>query len=153
MARITLPTAATALVAIVAMTALVGSGCKDNFGAPCTLDPCGIDAPPNYANTVCDLQVMCDSFSCLAYRVDGIENREPFCSAECTYNPDNPRSGCPAGSQCSIVSTVVGPGDRWNCTATSPEGLVRNARCMCILCCDDSGQLLPDAPEECEDCG
>jgi hypothetical protein len=135
-----------------ALVATAIFGCSSNLGAPCTLDPCGIDQPPNYANTVCDLQVMCDSFSCLAYRVDGDEFRTPYCSAECSYDPDNVGAGCPPGWQCSVISEVVGPGDRWNCTVYSPDGTPRDARCMCIRCCDDNGTILPDAPEECTIC-
>ena len=103
---------------------LAGAGCAGPAFEPCSLDPCGAAAEPN-ANTICNLQPACASYSCLSYLVDGARaaDRPPFCSAYC----DPEGSGCGGDGACVPVSLVPGPADLANCTVDG-----RRAACMCV---------------------
>ena len=145
----------------VALTlALVFQGCgPPRIGEACTLEPCGFPdgEEPLNANSICDLQVECDSFTCLSFRGDGDNTRRPFCTEACEPDPlcadpinpetcDDPQSTCPRNWVCSVVAEVVGPNEPVNCLLENPGG---GSRCACVHCCDIDPNLCRNGPEDC----
>ncbi|HEV8320590.1 MAG TPA: hypothetical protein VG389_03180 [Myxococcota bacterium] len=158
--------------ALGAMMGMAGCQCGTRIGDSCDLEPCGTlagDEPEN-ANFICDLQVNCDSFTCLSYRSDGMNERAPFCTADCAPDPScdpivdaasarsclnaegDPYSNCPRDFNgnpgvCFVTNQVVGPDEPTNCTVTI-AGTERNSRCECVPCCEIDPQLCNN-PNDC----
>ncbi len=142
------------------------SGCKTTrIGEQCDLIPCNVQPgdEPDGANFICDLQVNCDSFTCLSFRADGMNNRAPFCTADCVPDPTcpdpldpascgDPYTNCPRDINgnpgvCMVTNEVVGPNEPTNCTVEI-AGTTRNARCECVPCCEIDRNLCSN-PDDC----
>lgn len=92
---------------LLAFSFAVLAGCQPNqVGAPCQLaDPanCGIEAPPDNANTLCEPDSQCDqTFICLG-QGQGLNTGivDQYCTANCEVNDD-----CPDGFVCDVVAEV-----------------------------------------------
>lgn len=97
---------------LLVVLSLAGCG-NDDIGQPCAVDSCGVGAPPDNANTVCEPALDCATLVCVGQGQGlGTGNVDQYCTIDCDINDDK---SCPEGFECAIVANVGGNANRTMC--------------------------------------
>ena len=81
---------------------LVACDSKTDIGKRCDASACGVNAPPDNANTICEPTSECETLLCVAQGSGlGTGSVTQFCTAVCVEESD-----CPEGFSCLEVAAI-----------------------------------------------
>jgi hypothetical protein len=86
-------------------------GPDPGIGKSCDISACGINAPPDNGNVVCEPAIECKTLICVA-QGNGLFTGEStqFCTADCAEDSD-----CPENFSCVVVAGIGENADRKMC--------------------------------------